>query len=108
MPTKDQALTEIARCLKAIETQQSKQTRILETLNHNLVQLFRRPSDIVEQAPTERPPIRNSTFGWVKAAEMQRDGLLRIGDVKLEQDDSVWVWTGETWERVEMPSDNNG
>lgn len=113
MVNKDsEALREIARTLKEISTHQAKQTRILETLNHNLVELFRKPSNTMESTPAKEPveeptppKIVPTIYGWSMAALAQREGTLKMGDIKMEDDESRWVWTGDTWNRLEAPSD---
>lgn len=37
------------------------------------------------------------------AALAQREGTLKVGDIKTEQDESRWAWTGDIWERVDEP-----
>lgn len=45
-------------------------------------------------------------FGWATANTLQRTNRLRVGDMKTESDESMWIWVGENWERVEAPSAN--
>lgn len=98
------ALQQIARSLKAIESHQAKQTRILETLNLNLVELFKKPSVTVEPAPTRTKFMGPSIYGWVIANQMQALGQLEKGDRKVDEDQTHWVWVGDSWERVELPN----
>lgn len=105
-----ESLKEIARHLKDIAQNQRDQTRILKALNHNFVEIFRKPSDIVEPVPTEEKsqdpatePPRGNLYGWTIAALHQREGTLKPRDMKRESDESLWMWTGEAWERIEEP-----
>lgn len=104
-----ESLKEIARHLKDISQIQRDQLRVLKALNHNFVEIFKKPSDIVEPVPTEEetvvpPPKPPKTYGWSMAASIQREGALNVGDIKIEHDESHWAWTGDGWERVEQPS----
>lgn len=96
---------EIARSLKEISHHLRTQTRILEAINHNLVEIFKKPSDTVEPAPPIEDDVEpRQVYGWSMANLVQREDRLVKGDIKIEKDDSRWVWNGEAWERVEEPS----
>ena len=103
-------LANMARAMKEIANHLQDQNRILKTINQNLVSMYGRKqfSQSLQQASTEfEPSLRNdrTMYGWNAAAEAQLRGTLKIGDIKRESDDSVWAWTGEIWERIELPSD---
>jgi hypothetical protein len=106
-----EALPQIARSLKEIEKHQSRQTRLLEILSHSLLEQWQKPPGFVASGPIEVPPVeepkpKTKIYGWSMAASVQREGGLKAGDVKIEQDESRWVWIGPDtgWERVEEPS----
>lgn len=96
------ALKEIAKALKEISGHLKEQNRILKE-SHRVS-----PDPDVE--PVVVPPLSDPdapkprTLGWSTAALYQREGTLIIGDTKNEQDDSQWLWNGEAWERIELPS----
>ncbi len=75
----NQELKEIARHLKDISQSQKDQIRILKALNHNLLELFAKPSDSVKPAPTEYTPVEvppleaGKVYGWSMAALVQRE-----------------------------------
>lgn len=105
------ALDDLNRTLKDLVAAQREQTRVLKALNLNYIEVHLRPQDKVEPQPpepagTSEPPYIPKTYGWSAAALVQREGGLRAGDIKIEEDESRWVWIGpETgWERVEAPS----
>lgn len=102
-------LGDINRTLKDIAYNQKEQLRLLKALNHNYLQVNRRPQDVIEPQPSEpsepaEPVHIPKVYGWSMAALVQRDGALVKGDIKVDDDESRWVWTGDTWERVEEPS----
>lgn len=93
---------EIARSLKEIAHHLRTQTRILETLNSNLVEIFKQPSAIPLPEPSTE---KVYGYGWARATELQKLGQLKTGDIKVEKDESVWIWTsGDIWERIDEPS----
>lgn len=93
----NRTLKEISRTLQdMVRTQQKaqKQPQLVRTL----VQPLSMAQDSTEFEPTPR------IFGWSVAAKLQHDGSLIKGDTKYESDESMWVWTGDGWERIERPS----
>lgn len=101
-------LKEIARHLKDIAQSQRDQLRILKTLSSQLLkassnEIPSTTSTYSEEVTLNLPSRQPKTYGWSMAAAVQRDGDLNVGDIKVEQDDSRWVWTGEIWERTELP-----
>lgn len=100
------ALEDINRTLKDIVDRQSKILDILKGMSNNYVAVNQKPEDVIEQPPESGPVYIPKEYGWSMAALAQREGLLKAGDIKIEQDESRWVWIGpETgWERVEEPS----
>ena len=101
-------LKEISQTLKKIESHQERQSQGLEKLNSTLIRLFSKttsdPEPPAQTEPEPEPKLEPRTFGWSMANLMQVEGKLRDGDRKIEQDDSTWIWTGDIWERVELPS----
>lgn len=105
------ALEDLNRTLKEVAANQREQTRCLKALNQNYIEVNLQPQDKVEPQPPEpdgisEPRYLTRDYGFSMAALAQREGILRAGDTKTEQDESRWVWIGpETgWERVEEPS----
>lgn len=106
------ALEDINRTLKELLQNQRDQLRAQKAINHNLIALFSKEGQVVEDAPPEPDEASESAdpvytpkeYGWSMAALAQREGVLVKGDIKNEQDESRWVWNGEAWERVEEPS----
>ena len=101
----DPTLQQIARTLKEIASTLKDQNRILKAMSSTSTE--KSP----ESGPVEVPPLKEEeeprrVFGWSMAASVQREGGLKAGDIKHEQDESIWIWTGEIWERVEAPSGN--
>ncbi len=99
----DPALKEINQTLKQIASTLKEQNRILKTLAPPAMESSK------ELPPVEVPPLEEvkepcKIYGWSMAASVQRDGDLRVGDMMIEKDESRWVWNGESWERVELPS----
>jgi len=93
------AIKEQSQTLKQIDRNLAKIAKALEALNTSYVEANRRDEVKIEGPPLNTPRL----FGWNTAAAHQIDGTLRVGDMKNEQDDSIWVWSGEIWERVDTP-----
>lgn len=100
------ALDGINRTLKDIADQLKKQTDILKAMSNNYVEVNQKPGDVIEEPSETGPVYIPKEYGWSMAALAQREGTLRAGDIKIEQDESRWVWTGTFtgWERIEEPS----
>lgn len=94
------ALEDINRTLKDfVQTQKALNQKLLALLpKEDVPPLEGGPKPLPDHVPTE--------YGWSMAALLQREGGLKPGDVKIEKDDSRWVWiaTDTRWERVEEPS----
>ena len=107
-------MEDLHRTLKEIALSLKEQNRILKTIGQNYVETHRKPNEdllppLKDDEPVIVPPVEGEQpirkrYGWSMAASVQREGDLNVGDQKVEQDDSLWNWTGETWERVELPS----
>jgi len=105
------ALEDISRTLKEISSALKEQNRLLK---NRLLKKRSSPTTkdrTTSDEPVEEPVVEETpkgparkTYGWSMANSVQRDGGLNIGDIKIEKDDSHWSWTGETWERIELPS----
>ena len=108
------ALEDLNRTLKEILSALNKQNMQLKTFNHNYLEVNKKPDDVVlppfdKEEPVVVPPKDETldakrVYGWSMAASVQREGGLKVGDQKVEKDNSHWFWTGEIWERVELPS----
>lgn len=109
--TKDPVAKELEslnRTLNEISSTLKEQNRILRTMAQNYLAVHKKANEemlppLKEDDPVVAPP-SPKTYGWSMAACVQRELGLNYGDVKIEQDDSRWIWTGDTWERVELPS----
>lgn len=101
------ALYQISRTLGEIATQQAKQTRALETLNQTIIEYVKQLSnlELTSRQDKSKPlVVRKTYYSWVYANQMQALGALSVGDRKIEEDESHWVWDGSSWERVDFPS----
>lgn len=109
------AIEDLNRTLKEISSTLKAQNALIKTLSHNYLEINKTSDDVIlppykENEPVIVPPVDEpapiaiKTYGWSMAALVQREDGLEKGDVKVEQDDSRWIWTGEAWERVELPS----
>lgn len=111
----DQVATELAnlnRTLKEILYGLKTQNLLIKTMVHGHIEVNRKTGDAIlppveDDKPVVIPPIDDPklrTYGWSMAASVQREGGLIVGDMKIEQDNSIWVWNGDSWERLEAPS----
>ncbi len=82
--------------LKEISSTLREQNRILKQHSPPSMES---PKDL---PPVKVPDLVSDTqprlMGWSVAQSHQREGTLLVGDVKVEEDDSQWVWAGEIWE----------
>lgn len=97
----------VAKAIEDLNRTLQETNRILKKLQtssgqHNPPPVVTEP--VVVPPPNEEVVEVKRTYGWSMAASVQREGGLEVGDQKVEQDDSRWIWTGEVWERVELPS----
>lgn len=97
------------RILREISGHLKRQNHILESLASNMAVLLRGPSPKPsEPEPVVVPPLEDipvpRVYGWSMAASLQREGGLKMGDIKIEEDDARWIWIGDSWERLEDPS----
>lgn len=96
-------LKEISRTLKEISSSLKEQNRIQKT-RASTVTVHNPASEPAETLPESDDTPRPRNFGWSMAASVQREGGLNRGDLKIEYDNSQWVWTGEGWERFDDPA----
>lgn len=106
-------LENLNRMLKEISSSLKEQNRLLKTMVHNYIEVHREPNDELlpplKEDKADTPEVTEvatptKIYGWSMAASVQREGELSVGDIKIENDESRWIWIGETWERVEPPS----
>ena len=99
-----EVLHQMVRVLQDISDQLAKQRKVMESLNRTLSEQSQKPSN--NDKPIVVPPIETQeiVYGWSMALLAQREGRLFVGDIKIEDDESRWLWTGKDWERMETPS----
>lgn len=89
----------LENAVKSIAKAIEDQTRLLKTLNENIVELVKavspREISVVKQTPPQ-------FLGWAVADKYEAQGRLHPGDIKQDVDQVCHVWTGTEWKVLEL------